>query len=154
MKTIVKKRVRKVVLAAAAALLLTGCNTQDGAALKNYQREAIQTKLAQMSPDDAEAYIRAKMDGVHMSHCEAVPTMMPNPNGGVSLRLMHKRVEDGLYVDFWAEHDTNGTLLDEYIDYAMDNYAVEADTKAEAKAEFKRLQKETQSQNVTAEREM
>lgn len=78
-------------------------------ALKAYQRNAIQIKLEQMAPENADSYIRKQVDGV--------------------------------YLDYWLKHDTNGTLIDEYVDYAMDSSKVEKATKAEAKAEFKKLKK-------------
>lgn len=78
-------------------------------ALEAYQRNAIQTKLEQMAPENVESYIRKQVDGV--------------------------------YFDYWLKHDTNGTLIDEYVDYAMDFRKVEKATKAEAKAEFKKLKK-------------
>ncbi len=48
---------------------------------------------------------------------------------------------DGIYLDYWLKNDTNGTLIDEYVDYAMDSRKAEKATKAEAKAEFKKLKK-------------
>lgn len=139
------KKLSKLAIVASAAMLLAGCN-QNYAALMEYQKNAIQTKLEQMSQADADAYIRNEMNGVHMYHDEPVATMMATPNGGVMPAVINKRVEDGLYLDYWAEHDTNGTLIDEYVDYAMGNYAVEMGTKIEAKQAFKELQKQTKAQ--------
>ena len=104
-------KVSLLALGASGAMLLhmLGSDHSNEIALRAYQRDAIQTKLEQMAPENADSYIRKQVDGT--------------------------------YLDYWLKNDTNGTLIAEYVDYAMDSRKAEKATKAEAKAEFKKLKK-------------
>lgn len=125
---------------AAGSMLLSGCK-QDNAALKEFQKNALETKLEQMGPDAADAYIRNQMNGVKRVRIESMPINVPTTDGGLKTIPVPKVVSDGTFLDYWTEHDTNGTLVDEYVNYAMSKLGVEKEIKAQAKAEFNHLSK-------------
>ena len=135
------KKLSRLAIVASGAMLLAGCN-QDTAALTEYQKNAIQTKLEQMAPAEADAYIRDQMDGVQRYRTRVTPIIVPLPKGGVVSTVISTTVPDGLYLDYWEQHDTNGTLVDEYVDYAMKHRLIEKEVKDQAKAEFKAKQRE------------
>lgn len=121
------KKLGKLAIVASGAMLLAGCS-KDYAAMREYQRQAIQTKLEQMTPAEADAYIKNEMDG--------------------KVTTLQMSTIDSLYLYLWEKNDTNGTLIDEYVDYATGNFMAETQTKAQAKAEFKQLKKKQLQQEI------
>ena len=135
------KKLSKLAIVASGAMLLAGCN-KDNDALREYQRQAIQAKLEQMTPAEADAYIKKAMRGiVSRTYIDTSTTQVICRNGdNLARKYRHEdRIEEDLLLDLWAKNDTNGTLIDEYVDYAMDFDIIEKATKAKAKAEFKQL---------------
>ncbi len=135
------KKLSKLAIVASASMLLAGCPSDyEYATLKKYQRQAIQEKLERMTAADADFYIRQKMDGLHRYHFETVRSVAEKSDHLVMTRRM-PTVDDGLYLDYWAAHDTNGSFIDEYVDYAMLDDHMENDVKSHVEREFLRSQK-------------
>ena len=140
------KKLSKLAIAASAAMLLGSCH-EEYYALRDFQRKAIQTKLEQMAPEAADGYIRQQMDGVQRFRREKFTRYVPSMDGLVPV-FEHKWVNDGLYLDLWAKEDTNGTFIDEYVDYVMNNAKAERETKIQAESEFAAKQRQAKIDNL------
>lgn len=133
-----KNKLGKLAIVTAGALLLSHCNDQ--IALRDYQKRTLQNKLEQMPKAEADAYIRNQMDGIQKKRVVNRVMMLPLGKDLVPV-VTQEQVDEGLYLDFWDQNDTNGTLIDEYVDYAMKHKAMEQETKDSAKADYRGLQK-------------
>lgn len=124
------KKLSKLAIVASSAMLLAGCENAHIASI-DMRVAAVENKLAAMGPEASDAYIREKMDGLYKFHFEG-PTA-----------LNSKKVKEGLFLDLWAESDTNGTFIDEYANlmrqasYAALEYDVTEKAVAKYKAEKK-----------------